>query len=163
MAIRPLPVAELEFVAPVWASLLAHHAEVEPSLRTRPVAESWPMRRADYGRWLADEGSFAMVAEEEGAAVGYAVVHVGGPDETWVTSERMAEVESLAVLPSHRGAGVGAALMDAVEAELRRLGIEDMWLAVVAGNTEATRFYERRGLRTYMHRMHRRLTLDRDG
>ena len=45
--------------------------------------------------------------------------------------------------------------MDAVDAELDRLGIDDLWVVVVAANTEAQRFYERRGLRTYMHRMYR--------
>ena len=59
------------------------------------------------------------------------------------------------MLPAHRGAGIGAALMDAVDEELDRLGIDDVWLAVVAGNADALRFYERRGLRTYAHRMHR--------
>jgi len=153
--IRRLSPSELDMVANVWASLLQHHGEVEPALPTRPAAESWPMRRDDYERWLAEPGSFALVAEEDGEAVGYAVVHVQGPDETWVTGERTAELESLAVLPSHRGGGVGAALMDAVDEELGRLGIDDLWVAVVAGNTDALRFYERRGLRTYTYRMHR--------
>jgi ribosomal protein S18 acetylase RimI-like enzyme len=153
--IRRLEAAELELVAPVWASLLSHHGEVEPDLPTRPVAESWPMRHADYVRWLAEPGSFALVADMDGEAAGYAVVRLEGPDETWVTDERRAELETLAVLPAHRGAGIGAALMDAVDEELDRLGIDDVWLAVVAGNTDALRFYERRGLRTYAHRMHR--------
>lgn len=129
MRIRRLEAAELELVAPIWASLLAHHGEVEPELRSRPAAESWPMRRDDYERWLAEPNSFA----------------------------------TLAVLPARRGAGIGAALMDAVEEELHRLGIEDMWVAVVARNSDALRFYERRGLRTYMHRMHTRLRVDSDG
>ena len=43
---------------------------------TRPAAESWPMRRGDYARWLAEPGSFALVAEEDGEVAGYAVVHV---------------------------------------------------------------------------------------
>lgn len=163
MDIRPLTPSELDLVAPVWASLLEHHGEVEPDLRTRPAAESWPMRRSDYEGRLAEPGSFALVAEEDAEAVGYAVVHVKGPDETWVTSEQTAELETLAVLPSHRGAGIGGALMDAVEDELGQLGIEDVWVAVVAGNTAALRFYERRGLRTYMHRMHARLRVGRDG
>jgi GNAT superfamily N-acetyltransferase len=161
--IRPLTPSELDLVAPVWGSLLEHHGELEPRLRTRPAAESWPMRRADYERWLAEPGSFALVAEEEGTAVGYAVVHVQGPDETWVTGERTAELETLAVLPSHRGNGVGGALMDAVEEELGRLGVEDLWVAVVAANADALRFYERRGLRSYMHRMHARLRVGPDG
>ena len=75
--------SELELVAPVWASLLEHHGEVEPRLPTRPASQSWPMRRRDYERWLAEPDSFALVAEEDGVAVGYAVVHLQGPDETW--------------------------------------------------------------------------------
>ena len=55
----------------------------------------------------------------------------------------------------HGAAGIGAALMDAVDGELGRLGVDDLGLVVVAGNTEALRFYERRGLRAYAHRMHR--------
>ena len=69
--------------------------------------------------------------------------------------DRTAELETLAVLPEQRGAGIGGALMDAVDQELGRLGIDDLWVVVVAGNADALRFYERRGLRTYMHRMHR--------
>jgi len=153
--VRRLQAGELDLVAPVWESLLAHHAAVAPAMSTRPPDESWRMRRADYERWLAEPGSFALVAEEGGAAVGYAVVHLIGPDETWVTGERTAELESLAVLPSSRGQGVGSALMHAVDEELRRLDVADLWVAVVAGNDGAMRFYERRGLATYMNRMHR--------
>ena len=162
MDIRPLTPSELEAVAPIWASLLEHHGRVEPDLVTRPAAESWPMRREQYERWLAEPGSFALVAEEDGGAVGYAVVHVQGPDETWVTGERTAELETLAVLPASRGAGVGTALMDAVDDELGAREIDDLWVAVVARNTHALRFYERRGMRTYLHRMHRG-RLRRDG
>ena len=66
------------------------------------------MRRGDYERWLADPGSFALLAEVGDEAVGYAVVHVQGPDETWVTGDRTAELETLAVLPGH-GAPASAA------------------------------------------------------
>lgn len=163
MHIRHLRPSELELVAPVWASLLAHHGELDPDLPTRPAGESWPLRRRDYERWLAEPDSFALVAEDGEEVAGYAVVHVGGPDETWVTSDRTAELETLAVLPSHRGTGLGGALLDAVEEELGRLGVNDMWVGVVAANSDALRFYERRGLRTYMHRMHGRLSVGGDG
>ena len=155
MLIRRLEAGELDLVAPVWQSLLAHHGQVAPAMRTRPPDESWPMRRGDYERWLAQAGSFALVAEEDGTAIGYAVVQIGGADETWATGERTAELATLAVLPSSRGAGVGSSLMDAVDEELDRLGVDDLWVSVVAGNDGAARFYERRGLRTYMQRMHR--------
>jgi ribosomal protein S18 acetylase RimI-like enzyme len=45
--------------------------------------------------------------------------------------------------------------MDAVDEELSELGVDDLWVSVVAANEGALRFYERRGLRTYMQRMHR--------
>ena len=108
MPVRRLSPSELEIVAPLWGALLEHHGELEPGLETRPASESWPMRLADYRRWLADPGSFALLADEAGEPVGYAVVHVKGPDETWETSERTAELESLAVLPESRAAARGA-------------------------------------------------------
>jgi ribosomal protein S18 acetylase RimI-like enzyme len=37
------------------------------------------------------------------------------------------------------------ALLDAVEARLAALGVDDMTIDVVAGNTSALRLYERRG------------------
>ena len=155
MLVRRLQAEELDLVAPLWESLLAHHAALTRALPTRPPAESWRMRRAQYERWLAEPGSFALVAEEEGTPVGYAVVHLGGPDETWVTGDPTAELETLAVLPASRGEGVGSALMDAVDEELDRLGVDDLWVGVVADNEDAVRFYERRGLVAYLHRMHR--------
>ena len=155
MLVRRLQAEELDLVAPVWESLLAHHAAVAPAMATRPPGESWPLRRADYERWLAEPGSFALLAEDHGAAVGYAVVRLGGPDETWMTGQRTAELETLAVLPASRGKGAGSALMDAVDEELGRLGVHDLWVSVVASNDGALRFYERRGLVTYMQRMYR--------
>jgi hypothetical protein len=32
-------------------------------------------------------------------------VHMRGPEETWATKERIAELETLTVLPGHRGRG----------------------------------------------------------
>jgi hypothetical protein len=40
--------------------------------------------------------------------------------------------------------------MDAVYAELRRRGIDELSLAVMAGNDDAVRFDERRGLVHYL-------------
>ncbi len=146
MLVRRLQAGELDLVAPVWESLLAHHAAVAPDMPTRPPDESWRMRRADYERWLAEPDAFALVAEEGGAAVGYAVVRLGGPDETWVTGERTAELETLAVIPSspRAGRGLGA------DGRRRRgapagSASTTCGSSVVAGNDGAMRFYERRG------------------
>jgi GNAT superfamily N-acetyltransferase len=57
------------------------------------------------------------------------------------------------VLPGERGAGVGTALMAAVHEVVRELGIDELMLYVMDGNDGATRFYERLGLRPYLHVM----------
>ncbi|SEQ47924.1 Ribosomal protein S18 acetylase RimI [Lentzea xinjiangensis] len=55
------------------------------------------------------------------------------------------EVEQVYVAAAHRGSGVAAALLSAAEREVAAGGHERAWLAVVAGNERARRFYERRG------------------
>ncbi len=92
-----------------------------------------------------------MLAERDGTAIGYAVVEIlPGPDDTWVTGPRMADVQTLAVAPAERGHGVGTMLLDAVDARLAELGIGDVFIAGLTGNADALRFYQRRGLRPVM-------------
>ncbi len=54
------------------------------------------------------------------------------------------EVEQLYVVPAARGTGVAVTLLDHAEGVLSRT-YDRAWLAVVAGNARARRFYERRG------------------
>src|SRR5919106_3604920 len=55
------------------------------------------------------------------------------------------EVEQVYVSVGHRGSGVADTLLAEAERLVRAGGHERAWLAVVAGNTRARRFYERRG------------------
>lgn len=55
------------------------------------------------------------------------------------------EVEQVYVAALHRGTGVADTLMTEAERQITRAGHSTAWLAVVAGNTRARRFYERRG------------------
>jgi GNAT superfamily N-acetyltransferase len=55
------------------------------------------------------------------------------------------EVEQVYVAAEHRGTGVADALLDDAERQVRDAGHDTAWLAVVAGNARARRFYERRG------------------
>jgi ribosomal protein S18 acetylase RimI-like enzyme len=79
--------------------------------------------------------------------VGYAFVKVrSGPDEMWRTGDRISDLETLSVLPEHRGGGIGSLIMDTVLAELSVRGIRDFQLGVLAANESALRFYARFGL-----------------
>ena len=90
-----------------------------------------------------------MIAEDAGQAVGYAVVRMRGPEESWETGP-IAELETLSVLPEHRGRGIGTALMDAFHDELRKTGTRHWSVAVISANADAVRFYERQGLVQYL-------------
>ena len=101
---------------PLWESLSRHHAEVAPELavlgEVRAEADSWAVRRGLYEDWLKDPEAFVLIAESQGEPVGYAVVQVRGPEETWATGDRVAQLETLTVLPGHRGQGIGSALVE---------------------------------------------------
>lgn len=53
-------------------------------------------------------------------------------------------------MPEMRGQGIGSLLLDAVEARLHELGIEDMLIGVITTNTEAMRLCERRGAMPFL-------------
>jgi ribosomal protein S18 acetylase RimI-like enzyme len=66
-----------------------------------------------------------------------------GPEETWATKERIAELETLTVLPGHRGRGIGRALVEGVHRRLDSIGVSEIAVSVISSNREAVRFYER--------------------
>lgn len=58
-------------------------------------------------------------------------------------------IHDIAVLPSHRGQGVGQALLAAAEAHARERGCCKLTLEVLTGNAVALRSYERFGFAPY--------------
>jgi GNAT superfamily N-acetyltransferase len=141
----------IDELQPLWESLHEHHATIAPHLTelgpVRDPAESWAVRKALYEEWLAEPDGFVLLAETgDGPPVGYALVHLRGPEETWATGERIGVLETLAVLPGERGRGIGSLLFERVYEELRATGVRELEVAVIARNAEALRFYERQGL-----------------
>lgn len=142
-------VDRLDAVEPMWNALQRHHVKVTPQLDPqtpkRGLAEAWRVRRSKYVGWLQDPETFFVIAEAAGEPVGYAFVTVGPPYASWMTGERIAELETLSVLPEHRGGGVGAALIEATWTRLAERGVEDMAITTTKTNVDAQRFYEREG------------------
>lgn len=113
---------------------------------------SWAARRRLYAGLLAKPDTILLLAHESGRLVGYGLAHVMDVadtwiEDTWVTAARVGEIESVGVLPELRNLGIGTALMDRLEAELRADGVDDLMLGVLAGNHAAIRLYKRRGYR----------------
>jgi len=134
----------LEEIGPIWRSLSDHHAEITPrELPVRPAEDGWPVRRPRYERSLAD-GAALFIAEGSEGPLGYAfAISKGAPANLAI--ERVLEVETLAVLPEARGAGIGGALLDEVRELAAELGIKHIQLPVRTANEGALRFYERQG------------------
>ncbi len=87
-----------------------------------------------------------LVAERDGRIVGYACVY-----RRYVSDElddppgEMGYLSDLVVADAARGAGVGRALLEAAEAEVRAIGGDTVRLSVLAGNERAREIYERAG------------------
>ena len=120
MHLRPFHPADLSAVAGI----------VQDTLRENYPASIY----LDIHRWWR-EGF--LLAEEDGRTIGFVAGVVNGP--------RNARILMLAVLPSHRRRGIGAALMDAFLKECAMRALATVELEVRISNKEAIRFYQRYG------------------
>jgi ribosomal protein S18 acetylase RimI-like enzyme len=143
--------ADIPALEPLWVSVHRRHAEAMPELAPYvDDATTWAERRALYEQLLAKPDTVLLLARDRTELVGYGLAHVLPVAETWigdtwVTGDRIGEIESLAVLPAHRGRGIGTELLDGLEAALAADGVRDLILGVLPGNEAAIRLYARRG------------------
>ena len=140
----------LDLLRPLWLSLHRHHQIIAPNLG--PYVDddtSWKTRRRFYAECLLHKGSFAFLAYSGEDLIGYALVLVQPTstmwNDTWVTGDRIAELETLVIAPEQRGKGLGTLLLDRVESQLDRLGIRDVIIGALPTNTEVLDMYRRRG------------------
>jgi GNAT superfamily N-acetyltransferase len=140
--------SDLDLLEPLWGALQAHHAAVLPNLgdRTPPRshAESWARRRERYERWLSDDETFILLAERPDGPVGYAFVTVGAGYAGWRTG-RLAELQTLSVLPQYRGEDIGGRLLGDAWSRLEERGVDEMAITTALANVDSHRFYERHG------------------
>lgn len=158
ISVRRASADRLDELEPLWRALYEHHAEVAgkvPPVRAYP--ETWRRRRAQYEQWLTADEATLLLAERDGRAVGYAMVRQGDGPATWELGERGVTIETLSVLATERGAGVGHALMEAAEEYAREVGAELLDVGLVHTNDGARRFYEREGFRLFYLEMVRDL------
>jgi len=108
-------------------------------------------RAEGWSRWIArsltgeptdgDSTHRLLVAELDGRVVGWA--SFGAGRDAGMTE--LGELAGLYVHPDHWSHGVGHALLERVEQELRADGRDESYLWVLHGNERAIRFYERHG------------------
>jgi ribosomal protein S18 acetylase RimI-like enzyme len=141
---------QIDSLEKLWLMLHRHHQEVGADLSPYVSdAQSWKKRREFYLDCFAQPGSFGWGAYAGETLVGYALVRVERAStmwtDTWVADDTTAEIESLIVDAAHRGMGIGTRLMDAIDEELATLGISDIVVGALPGNSQVLELYRRRG------------------
>ncbi|MEV0952307.1 GNAT family N-acetyltransferase [Promicromonospora sp. NPDC050249] len=124
-------------IADVWHAAWGdgHHGLVPPALEAVRTRESFGPRaasRVPNTTVAVADGQPAHGEPADGGVVGFVTVH----DD---------EVEQVFVSATRRGSGLAAHLLSDGEDRVAAAGHAEAWLAVVAGNGRARRFYERQG------------------
>jgi ribosomal-protein-alanine N-acetyltransferase len=94
-----------------------------------------------YMRQLVSDSETATWAAEQGTSMaGFAIVE-------WSTGKQGTDayIQTLEVLPSHRGQGIGAELLRRMEFSAQAAGAQSIWLHVDAENFSAIRLYSSHG------------------
>jgi GNAT superfamily N-acetyltransferase len=144
---------DIPALEPLWVAVHHLHQASMPELAPYVSdAETWAELRGHYDSIFEKAGATLLLAYDGEDLVGYALAHILDVGETfipdtWRTGARIGELESLAVRESHRGQGIGSALLDAVDEAFEAQGINDVIVGALAGNEGALRLYERRGFR----------------
>ena len=125
--LRPATADDIGSIAEIWHAGWhdAHDGNVPDELVAVRAEDSFLTRAPD----LVPHTTVAVV---DGEVAGFVSIEDDEVDQVFVSSR-------------HRGAGVADALMADAEERLRAAGRTSAWLAVVAGNARARRFYERHG------------------
>ena len=108
-----------------------------------PLAENVKARLA--GDLAANPHAFSLIARSGGEAVGLANCFMG---YSTFAAAPLVNIHDLAVLPDARGAGIGKALLAAIEAEALKRGACKITLEVLSGNP-ARHLYAREGYGDY--------------
>lgn len=127
-SIRPADAADMAAVADLWHEgwHSGHAGHVPDGLTTARTLEAF------HGRTPARVADTTVAVSGAGDLLGFVMV-VGD------------EVEQVFVGPGSRGSGLAGVLLAEAERQVAAAGYDEAWLAVVAGNARARRFYEKQG------------------
>ncbi|HWE46743.1 MAG TPA: GNAT family N-acetyltransferase [Caulobacteraceae bacterium] len=152
--IRPARTSDAETLGRLGALLVEEHHAFDPARFIAPG----PDTPRGYGRYLASrvgkKDAVLLVAEAEGAVVGYAYAGLEGPD--WMALRGPAGVlYDILIDPAQRRKGVGRALLTAILEALDQRGAPQVVLFSATQNETAQRLFAAVGFRRTMVEMTR--------
>jgi GNAT superfamily N-acetyltransferase len=121
-----------------------------------------PQVGAEYFRVLmkrvAENDGRVFIAEQDGAAVGWAVFLIEEQEVYVIAPERRTGyIAELFVHESARGSGVGKALIRACEAHARAIGLKVLMIGVLPKNERARAVYHAAGFAPYSEQLRKYL------
>ena len=137
---RPATRADVSKVAALVNAAYGHYVE-RIGMVPRPMTD-------DYAEVIANER--VTVADSHGTIVGVIVLTV---------DEEGFLIDNVAVEPSHRGEGLGKALLEYAEAEARQMGFDSIHLYTHEKMTENLALYSRIGYVEYDRRSYGEFSL----
>ena len=132
-------------LAELNAEVQAIHVAFDPGRYRQP---DLPALRTWFEGILGQPGSFVLVAVEDARAVGYAYAAIKDtPPNPFVFPQRSIYLDQLSVRETHRGRGIGRALVTAVLDRARQLRASRVRLDTAFDNHGAQAFFRDLGFR----------------
>jgi len=159
MRIVPADGGDVDALADLWVRLAADQRRYDSHLLAEPNRTT--IREALAQHVAVDGVRVARPDPDADAVVGF--VMFGLETGRYEQDVTRGIVHNLFVEASHRGEGVGGALLDAAERRLAESGADVVALDVMVSNADARRFYERRGYDPHRIELERSLSPPSDG
>ena len=159
VTIRPATLADMPVVGRLGALLVRTHHEFDAK-RFFPATSRTEHSYASYlGSQLDQPNVVVLVAEQDGAVLGYTYAGVEGYDYMALRGPA-GVLYDIVVDPNRRQQGIGWLLLEATVAELEARGAPRVVLSTAEQNESAQRLFARAGFRPTMVEMTRELRGD---
>jgi ribosomal protein S18 acetylase RimI-like enzyme len=156
LVLRPAGTADLPALGRLGAALIRIHHDFDPLRFLAPPDEAEAGYAWFLGTQMQDADACVFVAEQDGDVVGY--VYGGLEPMSWrELREAAGFIHDVVVADTHRGRGIGEALVERASDWLRDRGAPRVLLWTAQRNVAAQRLFLRLGFRATMIEMTREL------
>lgn len=144
--------ADAERIGELWLEMVAYHAEFDPVM-FRPSPHGAALYAQNVRERLEDPRARLLVAEAEGAVVGYASGLIADLTTGFFLPLRSGLLSDIFVAESHRRRGLGRALVERLALWFRDSGVRQFEWHVSADNEPALAFWAALDGKTTLLRM----------
>ncbi len=125
-----------------------HVVSLDPLKRLRKMPGYIDTEVTNTFRTVKEQNGKILIAEDDGKFVGFIVGFMTKQSDENLMSvvpTKLGVISDVYVSDAYRGQGVGEKLMRAMEAYLKTLDCDTIWINIVSYNTNAHSFYKKMG------------------